>query len=255
MFKPSHQQNQKTKWYQYKDLYIHQELFEKGIVAVTPKNGLDDNYVTSENVNGQSFFLKDRQFYLHVESEKQDNQQSNYKPNARAIRNICSLFDNLLSRPLRNSEEGIQPRQSGPLFFTPSHREEIYLPLLYKGDNQEQLGMFVYPWLSKKKDFKFTGFTHFVTAGCLFGTKLQGEDQEGGTFVLIKHDLNLFQNQKIVAIRYDDEKSNFYESYVLNELKKQVALIKRLSATPENINVYYSPSILRLHIVWGRIIS
>ena len=123
-----------------------------------------------------------------------------------------------------------------------TRREEVFFPLVVR-NNLQNLGFYVYPWLSTNnaidfQKFIFSGFKRFVTVGCMFGSTLKGIDQHGARLDLIKHDIEFHPLQKIVTIEYSHS-SNQYEEVMFNELEKLLMLINHLSDKSTPRQLYY----------------
>lgn len=113
------------------------------------------------------------------------------------------------------------------LVLNSKRREEVFLPLTVDGWHGP-FGLHVYPWLSRSEGkFVFSGFEHVATAMCMFGSSLKAIDQNGARFPLIKHNLPLFQGQKIIAIDIDEPSA--YEAAQLEDFEKLVCLVDKLS--------------------------
>jgi hypothetical protein len=120
--------------------------------------------------------------------------------------------------------------------FNPKRREEIFVPLKLANEK----GLYIYPWLSKKSaEFKFTSFSQFVTAGCMFGAGLQAADQIGNTFALIKHNIQFFPGQKIQRIIYNPKAANVYQAMLFSNLLDNYATFARQFSDPKE-----TPSVL-----------
>jgi hypothetical protein len=116
--------------------------------------------------------------------------------------------------------------------YNSNRRDEIFLPVQIKqqslaGESDVCYTRYVYPWLSNplNQPFVFKGFEEFVTAGCLFGSSLQGKDACGYTIPLIKHDIKFYPRQQIHYILYDKETASPYEVQLLDEVEKLAIFI------------------------------
>ncbi len=115
-------------------------------------------------------------------------------------------------------------------------KDEFFLPISF-GDSEE--GIYIYPWLSEHKiPIEFNGFTQYVKAGGLFGASLKGEDQQGGKFSLIKHDIKFCADQKIQFIMYD-EKESPYENMLFVQLEKTCQMINSFAVYENKKNLLY----------------
>jgi hypothetical protein len=137
------------------------------------------------------------------------------------------------------------------IITTENRSDEIFFPFSFIDKTKSTpTGLYLYPWLSlpsagaqAKDEFtkEFKGFTDFFTGSCLFGSTLQGIDDQGHPIPLIKADLQLYPGQKIVKINY--EKSlQLHEVTQLQELEKLAALASCITAKEEkskNSKIYY----------------
>ncbi len=203
-------------WYQWKDLYIHKQLFSYGIVAV--KNNKLLNEVTCDN-----FSLSGREFSLHTHSEKQSS----------TVKKTHQLLQKLIA-----PKKEIVCNSS--FYIVNKHRrDEIFSPLMLN----KNIGLYVYPWLSTTdanftKTAIFSGFKQFVTAGCLFGSSLKGVDQQGKAFPLIKHDIQFYPGEKIVDIMLSNEFAP-YEDVLFNDLEKTACLVDTFAIDPTQKQLLY----------------
>lgn len=118
-------------------------------------------------------------------------------------------------------------------------REEIFFPLVFNNSQQQNLGFYVYPWTCEGlKSFQFSGFTRFVTAGCMFGSQLQGIDQKGGFVNLIKHNIDFHPSQVIEQI-VADSAPNPYEEVLFDEFSKLLLFVNNLSVIDKPKQIYY----------------
>lgn len=118
-------------------------------------------------------------------------------------------------------------------------REEIFFPLVFNNAQQQNLGFYVYPWTFEYlKTFEFSGFTRFVTAGCMFGSQLQGIDQKGGFVNLIKHNIDFHPSQVIDQI-VADSAPNPYEEVLFDEFSKLLLFVNNLSVIDKPKQIYY----------------
>ena len=108
----------------------------------------------------------------------------------------------------------------------------------------EQIGLYIYPWATKStQNFRFSGFTRFVTAGCLFGVRMRAITQDGDNLELINHRIRLRPGQQIHSIRYDETLGNPFEMVLMNEFKKSCLLIDAFAAPviPKHL-LYHLPA-------------
>lgn len=142
----------------------------------------------------------------------------------KALRNLPrNIAPENLSKTERQNLRNILDNAGRVILFNRRHRDEVFL---------QQEGLYVYPWLSRHDDtFQFTGFDEFVTAGCMFGASLKGNDQEGYSTALIKHDIKFSgPTQKLEEIVFDFEQANPYEEMLFQEFDKYASYMKKLSS-------------------------
>jgi len=208
-------------WVRYKNTLINSYYFKYGLVLVKP------NYMdcTKSTVKSHSFFLKDREFFFSVSKDKQNNNSVIPTPDTGAVKSAKFLLSKLTTFAL-SKKAAINPfDEMNIILFNKRHRDEILLPITFEAKEQN-LGLYFYPWLSKKdRTFIPTGFTQYITAGCLFGSSLKGMDQHGANLELVKHDIKFFPDQKITIINYDPDASNPYEQMSFSEFEKLCHLI------------------------------
>lgn len=87
---------------------------------------------------------------------------------------------------------------------------------------------------SGKKEFRGGRFNVFVTNGCLFGTHLQGIQQDGKRIPLVDHHLDIQSPIVDIAVEH---KFHPYEKTVFKNFSKQLRLIKKMGA--DNFKVFY----------------
>jgi len=119
-----------------------------------------------------------------------------------------------------------------------NRREEIFFPVILHDASQE-LGFYVYPWIYENiKDFKFSGFTRFVTAGCMFGTGIKAVDYREWSCNFIKHNLPFGSDQKICDILLENS-VNCYEQTLFHEMDKLLLFVDKLSEDDSKKQIYY----------------
>ncbi len=264
-------ENPLTKWFDYKSLiYINNDLFSKGLVAFTDHE--NDNWRSTIDRNNIHFCgpqnksqdaEKDKDTAAQIEatssdpdvakplnsrvlsflpagtiaSQTSDAANNNQSSLSKAWRQELKTMQNLLSKlaafansKQKDSMKICENDQSQFLIYNPLRRKEIFLPT-HLGDT----ALYFCPWLSKQNaKWQFTGFNHFVTASCLFGTSLKARNNKKRKFPMIKHFMDFYDGEQIVNIAYNNSLPNAYELSFLIELQKMFALIKKLSVTTHN---------------------
>lgn len=208
-------------------LILNEHFYQRGILLVTPEDFKGQEIFEEDD----SFSLNDRRFYF---SDKAQTEKK-LKPSPGDIKKALSLI-----APLKKFTQFHDAEMTtyGDRFFlfNNRHREEIFFPIRLPAKSSDmdrkQFGMFLFPWVAKrKKSFaeSFNGFSNFVTAGCMFGSSLTAVDGQGTTFALIDHHLQLSPGQKIKDIHYKKEDSVAYEQVLFDQIEKQCAFINALS--------------------------
>lgn len=138
------------------------------------------------------------------------------------------------------NETVINPLAEKPVvLFNKRRRDEIFLPLLF-GDTADH-ALYFYLWIAKANApfSNFSGFSQFVTAGCMFGASLQAITHEGETLELINHQIRLRPGQVITSLRYDDSAGNPFEQVLFSEFEKNCLIIKALTKDNEAKRLLY----------------
>ncbi len=218
--KASNEQVTTEKWAQFADLQVHPGLFQRGIVAVKPVVST----LSSDSLpNSMSFKLSTRELVFgdtHTPMPKKQIQ-------------LLNQLDTFSGQPSYSAEN------QRPFIYNTKRRDEVFLPVFLGNGEEKQFGFYIYPWLSSNKDnFEFSGFSQFVVAGCIFGSSLKGQDDNGCIFPLIKHDIKFYPTQKIVAIDFNQEFGP-YEHMLFSEFEKQTLLMKKFGKKNEKIQLYY----------------
>jgi len=210
--------NENKKWVNYYDLEINLPLFKKGILVVRPYRSIE---VSDDCLDdGSSFYISLRELLFNPK--------------------IAPQKTTLLLNKLKEHIEQDSCVKEAECFtiINKNRRDEVFSPLVVT-DGQHKAGFYVYPWLSNTTNFEFSGFTRFVTAGCMFGASIKGIEQLYQSFALIKHDIEFHPSQKIVNIEFNPRASNPYEEVIFNEFNKLMLLMKNLSNKTELGQVYY----------------
>nr|MBP9764176.1 hypothetical protein [Gammaproteobacteria bacterium] len=204
------------------DLQIHFGLFQKGIIAVKP------SFTSTPAKNLPS---DDTQFHLNSRELIFGNSATTNSKKPVKLLNILGAFHDQPRLP--NESQNV-------LIYNKTRRDEIFLPIVVEDEHKKKLGFYVYPWLSSNKDnFEFLGFKQFVIAGCIFGSSLKAIDDNNGTFALIKHDIKLYEKQKIVDIEVNLQEFSSYEKMLFSEFEKLMLLMKKFGKKHEEIELYY----------------
>ncbi len=204
------------------DLQIHFGLFQKGIIAVKP------SFTSTPAKNLPS---DDTQFHLNSRELIFGNSATTNSKKPIKLLNILGAFHD--QPRLSNESQNV-------LIYNKTRRDEIFIPIVVEDEHKKKLGFYVYPWLSSNKDnFEFLGFKQFVIAGCIFGSSLKAIDDNNGTFALIKHDIKLYEKQKIVDIEVNLQEFSSYEKMLFSEFEKLMLLMKKFGKKHEEIELYY----------------
>lgn len=117
--------------------------------------------------------------------------------------------------------------------------EETFFPVIIN-DASRELGFYVYPWmLGNIKDFKFSGFTRFVTAGCMFGTSIKAVDHHDWSCNLIKHNLPFSSQEQTICDIQIESLVSCYEQTLFSEFDKLLLLVDKLSKQECKKQIYY----------------
>ncbi|MGA2655502.1 MAG: hypothetical protein ABSF18_05940 [Gammaproteobacteria bacterium] len=132
-----------------------------------------------------------------------------------------------------------QQALSLPYFHNKKRRDEFYFPFNVNSPTKGDIGGFMYVWaddevLQYKDDREAESF---VTAGCLFGSSLQGEDDKGNRFPLVKHDLELYTTQKVEFIV--NTPTSLYEQLQFIQLELVAGIINKLSPSKKDKKLIY----------------
>jgi hypothetical protein len=241
---------QEALWFLYKNLlWVHRAFYEKGILIVRT-NLVNKNKQSEQKelVSNECFHAFNRTLCFFnqvtmstVKAEKNLSKSKNIvkagenssRPDIPSLTRSQNLTIDLLKykenkqNHCSSSQIFFREFSNTNLLFNRSRREEIFFPVTF---NSGKVGMYIYPWLIDKKGRLggFQGFTRYVGQMCLFGSNLQGVDKRGNNIALIKHDLNLYEDQKITTILYDKVPSP-YEQLALHELKRIAFLVNELA--------------------------
>jgi hypothetical protein len=246
-------------WLLKKSIKIQQELLAKGILVTAPKRG---NNIIPEDVTDNSFVLGDRTLtFFHPEDSSQHPPSPN-APENEAVDRISSFLEKILQnnkkiqsfikikphatvteQDLRKAEKAkrlgqIWGTRVSPYIYSSrnkSHHTEVFFPITYNNplDDTITMGSYIFPWSSNFTKFKFQHIKKYVMAGCLGGT-LTGYDQKEGEHLLIKHDLDFFNDQKIIEV--SDSAESPYDKMLFHEFEKMASLIVNLG---ESRDLFY----------------
>lgn len=217
-------------WLLFNDLYINPLFFKRGLLLVSP-TPISDELVSDEQ---ERFVIKEREFIFHLPKTP-----SSPKPDSRSLKKAYALMSSLITFAATN-ETVINPLAEKPVvLFNKRRRDEIFLPLLF-GDTADH-ALYLYPWIAKANTpfSNFSGFSQFVTAGCMFGASLQAITSEGETLELINHQIRLRPGQVITSLHYDDSAGNPFEHVLFSEFEKNCLIIKACAKDNEAKRLLY----------------
>ncbi|PJD94003.1 MAG: hypothetical protein CK426_06715 [Legionella sp.] len=220
---PSEAENSSI-WLMIGTLYLNSALFKRGIVVLSPN-------IPEESIcdGDTSFTLNARRFSFYTPTNT-----CSQKPHASSLTTARAFITELTSYAHQTSQDLIHNRDQSVL-FNHNRREEIFLPLQIAEEST-----YIYPWTTKAiKKFEFTGFKRFVTAGCMFGSKLQGITNDEECIELINHHLMLRPHQKIMSIAYDCSLKSPYEEVIFHEFEKNCCLARSLTTQNETTHLLY----------------
>ena len=225
-------------WYNYQDLEINTKLFKMGVIVIKPYGKQIETVEGSLN-DESSFFIGSRKLFFS-QIATIINQSSKKKTIAATLKKTTLLLDKLQN--YTETDNKFEEKRD-LIIANSARREEVFFPFSVK-NNQQNFGFYIYPWLSTNntndiKNFTFSGFKRFSTAGCMFGSTLKGIDQLEARLDLIKHDIKFHKEQKISTIDFNPKASNPYEEVMFNELDKLMLLINHLSDKSNPSQLYY----------------
>ncbi len=219
----------KQQWKALKGLDLHSDLFKKGVLVVRPTPSIGSSPVRTSRKN---ILPDDTQFTLNSRELIFGNSTTT---NAKKPINLLKTLEASCGEPPCSSSES-----PTILIYNKARRDEIFLPVITQDPQGKKLGFYVYPWLSlNNSNFEFSGIKKYVVAGCIFGSSLKARDDNDGTFPLIKHDIKLYNEQKIVDIEFNLAKFGSYERMLFSELEKLALLMKKFSNKDEQTELYY----------------
>lgn len=227
--------NTSSVWIPYRDVLINSQYFKHGLVLLSPKHL---NSVKT-NQKSNSFFIKDREFFFYIPTISDDTMKKSSAPDIRSAKKAKVLLSTLINFASINPVSIKSFGEESAVLFNKRHREEIFLPIVFD-KKDKNVGLYFYPWISKStNNFKFSGFTQYVTAGCLFGSSLKAMNQNGAVFELIKHDREFYDGEKITLIVYNPEAPSPYEQMLFSEFEKQCLLIDSFSKPGQSKNLLF----------------
>ena len=213
-------------WFDWNGLYINLPLFANGLVVVSSHNSNDGSLPP----DGGFSFKKGRFVFSSITTEQ------------KSVQKTVTLANQLLDFAVA-SGTSIKPlKPNATILFNQNRREEVFLPIVFEpGCKPDRVGVYLYPWATKSiKSLSFSGFTQFVTAGCLFGACMRGYTTEGVEPIkFLDHHLQFQPDQCITSIVYDHEERNPFEMVVMSECKKICLLIDSFVKTGERKKLLY----------------
>lgn len=242
-------------WMPFNELEINRSLYEHGIVALRPCLGgfvsgstdqLDEQhfFIGSNAENKRELSFKTRPKYPNKFSKDALLSITLTQYAQKKIPVDTSLIErDTYEHKKYRSEQ--QRQEKIDIIVNCNRRSEIFSPfVLHDIGHNENVGFYVYPWLTEdhgiSRNFKFSGFTRFVTAGCMFGSILKGiDDKNGAELNLIKHNIKFHSSQKIEKIAFNPKAPNAYEEVLFCELNKLLLFIDKLSEVDQPKQLYY----------------
>ena len=213
-------------WTPYNDdcrLLIHNDSFRRGWIVFKFASAKIES-------NSDTVTLNNRELKFHSIKKNTTPIQNIQKPN-----NLLSTLTSFIEK-----STGINPRL--PSYIINERRsEEVFFPLLLNNETSLHL----WPWLGynvnkkTKDEFAFSGFEHYVTAGCLFGPILLGLNQKNHRFTLIKHHIELYPEEIINTVFIEGPSLSAYEEVLFHELKKLICFILQFSDKTKELSLSY----------------
>jgi|GEM_PF-3458121 hypothetical protein len=210
-------------WVSQGKFFINQLFYNYGIVVVKThisKGSLITNEIISHN---------DR--FLILPIEKLDK-------NLKYVNKQSKFFRNLVPNSLNNQSD--VDISSDLVLYNSQRRTEIFLPFSFK---KEKISIYIYAWVSKSikdKSISFDTVDNFITAGCIFGSRLKAMDEiSKNLFTFIRMDMDFFSDKKINSISLESLTLSTYELFLFNELEREAKLIYSLSSKAFKKNLIY----------------
>lgn len=210
-------------WLPHDKIFINQFFYNHGIVVIKThisKGSLTTNEIISHN---------DRFLILPIEK---------FDKNLKYVNKQKVFFRNLVPNCLNiQSDVDIS---SDIVLFNSQRRTEIFLPFSFK---KEEISIYIYAWVSKSikdKSISFDTVDNFITAGCIFGSRLKARDEiTKNLFTFIRMDMDFFSDKKIKSLNLENFPLSTYELFLFNELERLAKLIYSLSSKAFKKNLIY----------------
>lgn len=210
-------------WLPHDKIFINQFFYNHGIVVIKThisKGSLTTNEIISHN-----------DCFLILPIEKFDK-------NLKYVNKQKVFFRNLVPNCLNiQSDVDIS---SDIVLFNSQRRTEIFLPFSFK---KEEISIYIYAWVSKSikdKSISFDTVDNFITAGCIFGSRLKARDEiTKNLFTFIRMDMDFFSDKKIKSLNLENFPLSTYELFLFNELERLAKLIYSLSSKAFKKNLIY----------------
>lgn len=212
-------------WFSFKKILIHRFFFNHGIVVFktsTSKKELDNNEIINHN---------DRFSILPI--EKIDRKIKFVDKQRKFLTALIPASPQ--DEPKLNISEKI-------VLFNNQRRTEIFLPILFV---EEEIGIYLHAWITqtiKNKNaepLSFRNVKRYMTAGCLFGSRLQAKSKNSEKlFTLIQIDMDFFLDKQINAV-FVGGSNSIYEDVLFHELERFAKLIQALSPTEAHRTLFY----------------
>lgn len=223
--------NKKKVWTPFKDILIHRELFEKGILAIVPKQM--QSILAQVEFSENSYSIGDRRFHFHLPAESANTEKNNNTTARPRLDKYTVKRNKKLYKELTGSTSDTV------LVANSRHRDEVFIPLNLNADS----AIYVYPWLSHASNASLPGFTKCVTAGCLIGANLLGyfeNDELGTRFSLIKHNIKFYNDtQRIGGVIFNADDVNPYEEILFAEFEKLIRFFDLYSQSDKPKEIIY----------------
>lgn len=210
-------------WVPHDEIFINQFFCNHGIVVVKTHTS-KENLTSDEIISHEDRFL-----ILPIEK---------FVKNLKYVNKQKEFFRNLVPNSLDDQSD--VDISSDIVLFNSQRRAEIFLPFSFK---KEEISIYIYAWVSKSikgKPISLDRVDDFITAGCIFGSRLKARDEiSENLFTFIHMNMDFFSDKKINGINFEENNLSTYELSLFNELERLAKLIYSLSSKTLKKNLIY----------------
>ncbi|MFC3908564.1 hypothetical protein ACFORL_05680 [Legionella dresdenensis] len=203
----------------FKDIFVHPDFFEKGLVVISPPAS-PDMPRSSETLR-----INEREYVIF--NQNKEKWGDSPTPESRSINKTKKLATEL-SRYAKQQNQTDFAVHNNAGIYNKQRREEIFLPLTV-ATTDSSVQCYAYPWLGRGGNMpQFKGAARFVSAGCMFGATLSGKTNTQKEITLINHKLPLEKDEIITEVIYDKQSQNPFEETLFQEFEKTCCIIDAL---------------------------